>query len=76
MLFIIDINTRLPMHIEIFDGELEYMEPVVKEKKPDEAKNESEETEADAQNGAVAQDEAASDEEAQAPSEGTATPAE
>jgi len=75
-LFIIDINTRLPMHIEIFDGELEYMEPVVKEKKPDEAKNESEETEADAQNGAVAQDEAASDEEAQAPSEGTATPAE
>lgn len=58
-LFIIDINTRLPMHIEIFAGELEYMEPV-KEKKADEAKNESE----------------ASDEEAQAPSEGTATPAE
>lgn len=36
-LFIIDINTRLPMKIEIFDGELEYMEPG--------AKTESEEAE-------------------------------
>ena len=36
-LFIIDINTRLPMKIEIFDGEVEYMEPG--------AKTESEEAE-------------------------------
>lgn len=26
-LFVVDINTRLPMHIDIFDGELQYLEP-------------------------------------------------
>ena len=26
-LFVVDINTRLPIHIDVFDGELQYLEP-------------------------------------------------
>lgn len=27
-LFILDINTRLPIHIDVFEGEIKYLEPV------------------------------------------------